>query len=70
MSNPFEIFDENIWVAINVDITKTVSNSSEKYPVADVIIKNQKESPDVTAIALNFGEDSSMLNRVDKCHQS
>lgn len=53
---------------ISTDTTKTVNNSSWKYPVADVMIKNQKDSPAVTAMDLNLDEDSSMLNRIDKCH--
>ena len=68
MSNPFEIFDENTWVIISTDTTNAVNNSSEKYPVADVMIKNQKDSPAVTAMDLNLGDDSSMLNWIDKCH--
>ena len=53
---------------ISIDTTKTTNNSSEKYPVADVMIKNQNDSPDVTAMDLNLGDDSSILNRIDKCH--
>ena len=68
MSNPFEIFDENTWVTISMDTTKTTNNSKEKLLVADVIIKNQNDNPVVTATALNLGDESSILNRIDKCH--
>ena len=34
----------------------------------DVIIKNQKDNPAVTAMDLNLGELVCMLNRIDKCH--
>jgi len=66
MSSAFEILDENIWVNINTDMTKIANSSNEKYKVVDVMIKNQKESPAVTAMDLNLGEESSMLNRVDE----
>ena len=39
-----------------------------KYPKDDVIMKNQNDSPAVTASALNRGEGASMLYRIDKCH--
>ena len=67
MSSAFEILDENIWVNINTDMTKIANISNEKYKVADVMIKNQKESPAVTAMDLNLGEESSILNRIDEC---
>ena len=35
-----------------------INNSNEKYPVAVVIIVNQKVNPAVTAIDLKRGEDS------------
>jgi hypothetical protein len=35
-----------------------------------VITKNQKENPAVTASALNLGEDSSILNRIDECYKT
>ena len=68
MSSPFEIFDANTCVVIRTDATKTNSISIEKYPVDDVIMKNQNVSPAVTVSDLNLGEEVSMLYRIDKCH--
>jgi len=31
-------------------------------------MKNQNDSPAVTASDLNLGEDTSMLDRIDECH--
>ena len=63
-------FFEKIWVnepkiAINDSI-----NSMENNPIELVITKNQKENPAVTASALNRGEDSFMLNRINKCYKT
>ena len=52
-----------IVIAINI-----TNNSIEKLPVAEVIIKNQNESPAVIVSDLNRGEDNSILYRIDKCH--
>ena len=41
--------------------TNTASTSKENNPIADVIIKNQKENPAVTAKLLNRGEESSIF---------
>jgi hypothetical protein len=32
-------------------------------------MKNQKENPAVTAKALNFGDESSILNRINECYK-
>jgi len=42
--------------------------SIENIPVDDVIMKNQKDNPAVTAKDLNLGELVCILNRIDKCH--
>jgi len=42
--------------------------SKEKKPVAEVMIKNQKENPPVTANDLNRGEDVCILNRINKSY--
>ena len=68
MSNPFESLTANICVIIKTVATNTASTSKENNPIADVIIKNQKENPAVTARALNLGDDSSILNRINECH--
>ncbi len=68
ISNPFEIFFANIWVMIRMDATNVINNSIENRPVDDVMMKNQNESPAVTASDLNLGEEVSMLYWIDKCH--
>ena len=66
ISNPFESLTEKIWVIPIVAATKIPSNSKEKTPVAEVIIKNQKVNPAVTASALNLGDENSILNRINE----
>ncbi len=68
ISNPFEIFFANIWVMIRMDAKNAISNSIENRPVDDVMMKNQNESPAVTASDLNLGEEVSMLYWINKCH--
>ena len=70
MSNPFESLTANICVIIKTVATNTASTSKENNPVADVIIKNQKENPAVTARLLNRGEESSILNRINECYKT
>ena len=58
-------FLDKIWVMV-----KTLTKNIKKYSIvkkfnADVIIKNHKQSPAVTANALNRGCDKSILNRID-----
>ena len=70
MSNAFESFNAKICVMIIVDTRKITSDSIENNPVAEVIIKNQRENPAVTANALNLGEDSSILNWINECYKT
>ena len=70
MSNTFESFNAKICVTVIIDTRKITNASIENKPEAEVIIKNQKENPAVTASALNLGEDSSILNRIDECYKS
>ena len=70
MSNAFESFNEKICVMVIVNTTKITNASIENKPVAELIIKNQKENPAVTANALNLGEDSSILNRIYECYKT
>jgi len=70
MSNPFESLTANICVIIKIVATNTASTSKENNPIADVIIKNQKENPAVTAKLLNRGEESSILNRINECYKT
>ena len=67
-SNPFESLAANICVIIKEAATNTASASKANNPRPDVIIKNQKENPAVTANPLNRGEESSILDRIDECH--
>ena len=48
-----------------MEIEKISSDSYEKYPVAEVIMKNQKVNPAVTAIDLKRGEDNC-ISKLDK----
>ncbi len=50
--------------------TKITNNSREKTPKIEVIIKNHKVNPAETANALNFGEDNSILNRIDEGYET
>ena len=68
ISNPFEILFTKIWVTVRTIVIKIISNSKEKNPVLEVIIKNQNDNPAVTASDLNLGVDAFILYRIDKCH--
>ena len=68
ISNAFESFNAKSCVTVNVMTTKIPNASKENKLMAEDIIKNQKENPAVTAIALNLGEDNSILNRIDECN--
>ena len=67
-SNALDSLTDKICVMTSTITTKTASASKEKTPIAVVIMKNQKENPAVTANDLNFGEESSILNWINKCH--
>jgi len=68
MSSPFEIFFVNICVTLKTIVTNIIKISIENIPVDDVMIKNQKVNPAVTAKDLNRGELVCILNWIDKCH--
>ena len=68
ISKNFESLRAKIWVMEIMAITKNTIISIENMPMEFEIIKNQNENPALTANALNRGEDSSILNRIDKCH--
>ena len=70
MSNTFESLIAKIWVIVIVIATKIANTSIENKPVAEEIIKNHKENPAVTAKALNLGDDSSILNRINECYKT
>jgi len=68
MSSPFEIFTANICVIMRPDTTKTSNISIENWSTEDVIMKNQNDTPVITASDLNLGEDAFILDWIDKCH--
>ena len=70
ISNAFESLNEKIWVVDVVIAIKITNASIENKPVAEEIIKNHKENPAVTAMALNLGDDSSILNRINECYKT
>ena len=53
---------------MRTDAAKINSTSIEKYPTDNVIMKNQKDNPAVTASDLNLGEDASISNRIYERH--
>ena len=68
ISNPFDIFEEKIWVIAKTLPMKISIISNENMPDTEIIIKNQNERPAGTATDLKRGDDSSILNRIDKSH--
>jgi len=68
ISKALDSLTEKICVKTSTITTKTASASKEKTPITVVIMKNQKENPAVTANDLNLGEESSILNWINKCH--
>ena len=68
ISKPLDNFIANICVTAANIIMKIRNASIENIPNADVIIKNQKEKPAVTANALNLGEEVFILNRINESH--
>ena len=54
MSNAFESFNAKICVRVIINTRKIISASIENKPDAEVMIKNQKVNPAVTASALNL----------------
>ena len=70
MSNAFESLRAKICVIDIVIATKITNASIENKPMVEDIIKNQKENPAVTAMALNLGDDSSILNRINECYKT
>ena len=70
MSNAFESFNAKICVMVIINTRKITSASIENKPETEVIIKNQKENPAVTASALNLGEDIFILNWINECYKT
>ena len=61
---PFEIFLAKICVITSTIPANSIKYSTANVPVLFVIMKNQNDSPAVTASDLNLGDDVCMLNRV------
>ena len=61
MSNAFESFNAKICVIVIINARKITSASIENKPEAEVIIKNQKVNPAVTASDLNLGDESCIF---------
>lgn len=59
-----------ICITEKTTIKNTVNASKENSPNPVVISINQNENPADTARALNRGEDSSNLNRIDKRYKT
>ena len=70
MSNAFESFNAKICVMVIINTRKIINASIENKPDAEVMIKNQKVNPAVTASALNLGEDSSILNWINERYKT
>ena len=68
ISKPLEIFDANNCVTKRTENMKINIFSMEKYPNDEEIIKNQNESPAVTARDLNLGEEEFILDRINECN--
>ena len=66
ISKPLDNFTANICVTAANIIMKIRNTSIENIPNADVIIKNQKEKPAVTANALNLAEEVLISNRINE----
>ena len=60
ISNPFESFTEKIRVIIKMEVIKIAKYSRWKMFKEKVIIRNQKDSPAVTARLLKRGDDNSI----------
>ncbi len=67
ISNALDSLTEKICVKVMVIPKNMTSNSNEKRFVDAVIKKNQNVNPAVTASALNRGEDTSILDRINEC---
>jgi len=68
ISSTFEIFTANICVIIRTAVIKMKNISIEKKSIEELIIKNQKDMPPVTAIDLNLGEEAFISYRINECH--
>ena len=68
ISKPVEIFLAKTWVITSTIPANSIKYSSANVPVLFVIMKNQNDSPAVTARDLNLGELACNLDRINKCH--
>ena len=61
LSKPFETLYAKICVVAKIESEKSNNDSYEKYPVIEVMIKNQKVNPAVTAIDLKRGDENCIF---------
>jgi len=62
----FDTFIANTWVKIMIPAMNDNIASKENIPVTLDTIKNQNDNPAETANALNFEDERSILNRINK----
>lgn len=67
ISNPFEIFFVKICVTVKTIPTKIPKYSMLNTSAAFVKIKNHNDSPAVTAMDLNLGDEVCILNWINEC---
>ena len=67
ISRALDTFTAKICIIKNTVVIKTSKISSENVPVVEIMIKNQNVSPAETVNALNRGDESSILDRINKC---
>ena len=70
ISKPLASLEESIWDMANTLAIKISKISNENNPNVVVIMKNQNDKPDATAIDLKRGDDNSILYRIDKRYQT
>ena len=68
LSNPFETLYVKICVKAKIESEKINRDSYEKYPMIEVIMKNQKVNPAVTVMDLNRGDENFILNWINECN--
>ena len=70
MSSALETFIDRNCIKGKTTATKIIKYSSVNTPKICVIIKNHKVNPAETVNALNLGDDSSILNRINEGDES
>lgn len=68
ISSALETFIDKNCIKGKIIAMKITKYSNVKIPKMEIIIKNHRVKPAETVSALNFGDDNSMLNRIDERH--